>query len=77
MQNKGEILVDFKWIKFEYIFFEVVFDRLIERIGDVIDEDVSKVFNSIVFIVELVSEVSLLIFCKEEVVVIKKIKFIK
>lgn len=46
MQNKGETLVDPKWTKFEHL-LEVVFDRLMERIGDATDENVSKVFNNI------------------------------
>ena len=76
MQNKGETPVDPKWTKFEHILLEVVFDRLIERIGDATDEDVSKVFNSIASTAESVSEVSLL-SRKEEAAVIKKIKSIK
>ena len=77
MQNKGETPVDPKWTKFEHILLEIVFDKLIERIGDATDENVRKVFNSIASTAESVSEVNLLISRKEEAAVIKKVKTIK
>ena len=77
MQTKGETPVDPKWTKFEHILLEIVFYRLIERIGDATDENVSKVFNSIASTAESISEVNLLISHKEEAAVIKKIKSIK
>lgn len=39
--------MELKWIKLEYIFVEVIEDLLIERLGEVVDFDVCKVFNNI------------------------------
>ena len=74
MQNKRETPVG---PKFEHILLEVIVDRVIQRIGDATDEDVSKVFNSIASIAESVCEVNLQTSSKEEAAVIKKRKTVK